>query len=410
MTTTSSEGVCNSAPDPLSPPQSTRRLLVDDPAAVGVIVALLAQGLELIYARVANGIGIVRQDHNVPQPMQEAQSFIGRLYLEEGKIEKGSADLHELIALCTKPLDSPEWGLAAFSRDDCVFRHTVLVDPELRVPTRECGVIAASYQGFGEHQIFEQILFEKLKSLAIQQRDSASAYSALRELLGRHSVISSTDLVSYLDRYGMLNIQADVVREFYQPVPEAWLVEGVAYRCEHCRALMKPGRRGFAPKCSMVQCATMAKSSKPILLDSAGQQLLNARAPILKYWTEPAIDELRIYDTARELGIADAALYPFHDAVDISILPDMAVGIDVKSYSSPEILAMKFIQSGIGGLAQYREKIVAITDACVMGEPDYIKRMLKRLNDVGLDHPARDVRFLTVGTLLNELPIHATGA
>jgi hypothetical protein len=395
------------AQDPLLPHRPAHRLLIHEPQAVEAIVALLAQGLELIFTRVSDGNSIVRQDANVPQPMQDAQSYIGRLYLEEGKSEGASADLHGLIALCTLPLGAPQWGLEVFAAENCRYRDVVLVDPDLLVPTPECSVIAMSYNGFGENQIVEKILFDTLQALASRFKDREKAYSRLRELLGRHSLISEKHLVNYLNEHDMLSVQQDVAVHFYERLPQAWLVDGMAYSCPHCGTLMKPKKMGQAPRCTMVQCATISFPGKPILLDAKSERYLIAKPPVLKYWTEPAIDELRIYDTARQLNIEDVKLYPYLDAVDISLFAGMEVGIDAKSYTRPEVLAMKFLQSGIGRLAQYKVRIVAINDACVKGAPNYIGRLIDCLQAAGDSNPAKGVRFMTVSDLLERLPTFA---
>lgn len=409
--TASRNGLESGAPtDPFAREQPTYLPFIHHPPAVDAIVALLAQGLELIFSRVCDGKRIVRQDQDVPTQMQLAQARIGRLYLEEGKVEGASADLHGLIALCRLPFSAPEWGLDVFARHDWGYRDTVLVDPELRVPTPECAVIAASYNGFGENQIVEKILFDTLHSISSQFQDKDRAYTTLREILGRHSLISENKLVGLLQVHEMLHIQSDVVRNFYEAVPQAWLVEGKACCCSHCGTLMKPRRTNSPAKCTMVQCATIENPGEPILLDTRSDRYLIAKPQVLKYWTEPAIDELKIYDAARQAGIESVALYPFCDAVDITLLDGMEVGIDAKSYASPEVLAMKFINSGIGRLAQYNTKIIAINDACEKGAPHYRTRLIDRLMTEGDKNPARGVRFMTVSEVIEHLPTYKKGS
>lgn len=388
--------------DPFVPERSTHIPLIHRPDAIDIIVALLAQGLELIFNRICDGKTIVRQNEDVPSQMQLAQSYIGRLYLEEGKMEGASADLHGLIALCRLPLCAPEWGLDVFTRNGWRYRDTILVDPDLRVPTPECGVIATSYNGFGENQIVEKILFDTLQSLASQYPDKNTAYTSLRELFGRHSLISERELVAYLQERDMLNVQTEVVQHFYESVPQAWMIDGFVPKCPHCRALMKPRGPAGELTCTMIQCATLEHGKVPILLDARIDRYLVAKPQVLKYWSEPAIDELRIFDVARKLGIANVGLYPLSDAVDIS-LNGMKVGIDAKNYASPEVLAMKFINSGIGRLAQYDTKIIALNDACVKGAPHYRTRLLDRLQAEQERKPAKGVRFMTVSEVLDYL-------
>ena len=57
-----------------------------------------------------------------------------------------------------------------------------------------------------------------------------------------------------------------------------------------------------------------------------------------QYWFEPGIDEIRMFDRLVAAGLP-ARLYPHRDRVDIDMGENDDIGIDLKSYTSPELLA-----------------------------------------------------------------------
>jgi hypothetical protein len=95
---------------------------------------------------------------------------------------------------------------------------------------------------------------------------------------------------------------------------------------------------------------------------------------VLKYWVDPAREELRLYDALRAAGI-QAALYPHADRCDVAIGDD--VGVDVKDYRDPAHLARK-LNRGIGGLARYRRGLLAVADRRAR-HGDYIGRLREQL-------------------------------
>ena len=90
----------------------------------------------------------------------------------------------------------------------------------------------------------------------------------------------------------------------------------------------------------------------------------------------PGIDELAIFDTAKQQGLR-AELYPESDMCDVS-LNDYEIGIDAKSYISPVSLALRLNQS-IGGLGYYQRRIIAISDQLIADNPSYLSTLQSTL-------------------------------
>jgi hypothetical protein len=336
-------------------------------------VALLAQGTLRQYARILTEREIVRQDDGLPPELQSAMNKIGRLYIEEGQIDR-AACIHDLLDRARHPLASDAWGLAAFRDPEFCFAKVTLIDPDLRVPTSDCATIADISGGFGEDNVIEARLHTILRdsSERLGGRRRHEAYTALRELLARRSLIAERELRLYLDDRALTPLQDTIIEMFLHPVPDAWLIGGHALRCAHCGTLMRPAAdTGSFPdgRCPIRQCHGKHPPRVFERLDPEADRLLVAHPQILSYWTGPGIDELRIYDEARRLGL-EADLYPESDQCDVSV-GGREIGIDAKSYSSPVSLAMRLNRS-IGGLAHYRRRIVAVGDEIAADDPDYL--------------------------------------
>jgi hypothetical protein len=128
--------------------------------------------------------------------------------------------------------------------------------------------------------------------------------------------------------------------------------------------------------------------------------LLVAKPQVLAYWTGPGIDELQVFDEAQRLGL-NAELYPESDLCDISI-EGRAIGIDAKSYSSPISLGLR-LSRGIGGLINYRRRIVAIGDDLVSTNPDYISTVRSLLEPRGDQSTLELMDVSSVLTLLRRM-------
>jgi DNA-binding transcriptional MerR regulator len=331
---------------------------------------LLAQGILREYERVLNHEW-VRQDDGLPRELQAAMCRFGRLYIEEQQ-EDRAACVHDVLARARYPLGGRQWGLAALRAPDFRFADAVLVDPDFKVPTPDCATIADIAGAFGEDNLLESRFHERLREAADRfGRERDAAYSSIRALLGRRSLLTEREFSAWLIEHRLTPLQQSILDEFFQPVSELWHIDGRAHRCYHCGTLMRPhpDRASFPDgRCPLRQC----NGKHPPKVGERLDPLLGlhvARPQILLYWTGPAIDDLALYDEAKRRGL-DAELYPECDLCDVSI-GGRAIGIDAKSYLSPISLALRLNRS-IGGLIQYQRRIIAVGDELLDIDPDYI--------------------------------------
>lgn len=346
-------------------------------------VVLLAQGVLKQYTRVLNQ-EIVRQDDSIPSELYRAMCKLGRLYIEEGLPDK-AACVHTVLDHARHSFDSEIWQLKVFSQDDFRFSEVVLIDPDLYVPTSDCAEIAGANGGWGEDNVVEYRLYQRLKTYTEQLgvRRQHLGYTALRELAVRHSLIREKVLWDYLEDHQLTPLQEMIIDTFFDRVPESWLIEEKANRCAHCGTLMHPhpNHKQFQKgRCPIRQCNSCYQPKVSEELDPKQHRLLVAKPQILTYWTGPGIDELAIFDAAKKQGLK-AELYPESDLCDVS-LNDYAVGIDAKSYISPVSLALRLNQS-IGGLGYYRRRIIAISDQLIADNPSYLSTLRSTLSKKG---------------------------
>jgi len=342
-------------------------------------IVLLAQGIMRQYTKVLNQ-EIVRQDDSLSLELYKAMCKLGRLYIEEGRPDR-AACVHAVLERARYPNYS--WGLEVFERDDFPFRQARLIESELRVPTADCAEIAHSSGAFGEDNVIERRLYEQLLEATekVGRHRKHKAYTAVRELLGRRSLIGERQLIDYLNENDLTPLQGIINEAFFDSVPEIWLIDSFAYSCEYCGTLLRRNATGKI-QCPLRQCEghepSKVKNAKKI--DPNDDRLLIAKPQILTYWTGPGIDELKIFDAAKQRGL-DAKLYPESDLCDIAI-NDRQVGIDVKSYTDPVSLASK-LNRGIGGLSNYSRRIIAVSDLLIKDNPDYVSTLQSNLNKEG---------------------------
>ncbi|MEG4272857.1 MULTISPECIES: restriction endonuclease-related protein [unclassified Microcoleus] len=336
-------------------------------------VILLAQGILRQYTRILNR-DIVRQDDTMPSELYRAMCKLGRLYIESGQSDR-AACVHTVLERARYPLN--KWELDIFCHADFDSGQVILIDPDLRVPTQDCAVIANSKGTFGEDNIIEHRLYQRLRDATerLGIRRQHKAYTALRSLFGSRSLIGEHQLLEYLRDNDLTPLQGMIVDTFFDSVPDIWLIDGHAHRCAYCGTLMRPypDQELFSDgRCPIRQClghnSSTAKVSEK--LDPNQDRLLIAQPQILTYWTGPAIDELAIFDAAIKNGL-DAELYPESDLCDVAI-NGRNIGIDAKSYTSPVSLALRLNRTGIGGLEHYRRRIIAVSDQLIEERPDYL--------------------------------------
>lgn len=324
---------------------------------------------------------------------------LGRLYIEEGK-EDRAACIHDVLDRARYRFDAPEWWLGIFQKPTFRFRQAILIDSVLNVPTPDCAVIANLAGAFGEDNLLEYRFHARLREAADRfGRHRDSAYTAIRELLGRRSLICEREFAAWLIEHRLTPLQQTIIEEFFQSVPELWLLDGRAHRCANCGTLMRPHpdkARFPEGHCPIRQC----NGKHPHRVGERLDPMLGlhvARPQILVYWTGPAIDDLSIYDEAKRRGL-EADLYPETDLCDVAI-GGRAIGIDAKSYSSPVSLALRLNRS-IGGLMHYRRRIIAVGDELLDINPDYIATVRSCLDKRG---SPSTLEILPVSAVINAL-------
>lgn len=363
-------------------PLSTGHRQVSDLAEDAIV--LLAQGILRQYDRVLPGREIVCQQDSMPPELYKAMCKLGRLYIEEG-LTDNAACVHTVLERARYSLVSDPWKLEVFRSSEFRFGAVTLIDPDLRVPTSDCSEIAGISGAFGEDNVIEHRLHRYLREATerMGSRRQHKAYTALRELVGRYSLIGERQLLDYLVDNNLTPLQGTIIDTFFDPVPDIWLIKGVAHRCAHCGTLMRPhqGKKNFPEgRCPIRQCNSRFIAKVSQKLDPSQDRLLIAKPQILTYWTGPAIDELEIFDAARQYGL-NAELYPESDLCDVSI-NERAIGIDAKSYTSPVSLALRLNRS-IGGLIHYRRRIIAVSDQLIEENPSYISTLKSTLDKKG---------------------------
>jgi hypothetical protein len=95
-----------------------------------------------------------------------------------------------------------------------------------------------------------------------------------------------------------------------------------------------------------------------------------ANAALLAFWVGPGLDEIRLHDLLSRSG-RSSTLYPFMDAADVG-LDGLDVGLDVKSYASPIVLAAR-LSRGIGRLAMFARRIIVVPDYKLRLNPRYLQ-------------------------------------
>jgi hypothetical protein len=201
-------------------------------------VILLAQGILRQYTRILNR-DIVRQDDSMPSELYRAMCKLGRLYIESGQSDR-AACVHTVLERARYPLD--QWGLDIFCHPDFPFSQAILITPDLRVPTSDCAEIANTRGTFGEDNVIEHRLYQRLRE-ATQRlgiRHQHKAYTALRSLFGSRSLIGEHQLLDYLRDNDLTPLQGMIVDTFFDSVPDIWLIGGHAHRCAYCGTLMRP--------------------------------------------------------------------------------------------------------------------------------------------------------------------------
>ncbi len=320
-----------------------------------ITLQLLAAGILEQYRLTQRGAIVGHTDHNrtgmvnMPLKLHQAMTHLSRHYFEDEQEDLASS-VHQLLCLCTTPLEA--WAPRSLAAIEA-YRGAVLIDPDYRVPSEDCEAIAEEADGANLSDLVERHLHDSLRETLKKLGSGAdSAYTTIREFVGRHPLATSSELQGIYWKPELNEEAIAFVRSLYVPL-HAGLVRGdLATRCTHCRALI-----GTDGKCSLAGCSEdePTRVGEHVPLDHA----YVARPDVRKYWSDPAREELRLYDALRaSRAMRDRVqLYPHSDWCDVAIGEE--VGVDVKDYRDPARLAQRLNRS-IGQLEHYPERILAI--------------------------------------------------
>jgi len=373
--------------------QSPYNFLVSPPE---IIPTLLAQGINQQYDKLKeHPSAMVRQTREeLHEQLTSVLPRLSALYICEGKEDK-AACIHTVMEMATWPMK--EWGIDYFAKVDFPYRELILIDPETLVPTYESYELASQAGGWGEDQILEKFYHQQVYDLlknAESRRDKL--YTTIREFMVRHPLATSKEIEVWLDTLKFPHANS-TLSSYYRTIPSQWLHRDGVHQCSHCGGLLKPHpdkKRYPAGLCVVNQCRRKGIFvATPEKFSAEDIKLLNNQ--LLTYWVGPGLDEIKIYDAARQFG-RNAVLYPDSDACDIS-LDGYKVGIDAKSYISASLLINRLNHS-IGRLVEYDRKIIAISDELNDSEGIYLATL--HLQKSGA---AKDLEFMTVSTLIQAI-------
>lgn len=320
-----------------------------------ITLQLLAKGILDQYQRVRKGAIVGHSEarrtgiENTPMSLYQAMARLGRHYFIEGQEDLASS-VHCLLELCTKPLAS--WAPCAVGSLER-YKDAVLIDPTYLVPNEDCEIIAAEAEGSSLSDLIEYHLHEELRNTLKKLGAGADAgYTTIREFIGRHPLALESELQGLYLNAELSNEAVAFVRNIYLPVHAGYAVGGRLRRCIHCNALIASD--GW---CALASCRDRSTPVSPV--DISLSEAFVARPEVLKYWSDPAQEELRLYDALRrEADISDSVLlYPHSDRCDVSV--GEYVGVDVKDYRDPVRLAQRLNRS-LGDFGYYPIGILAV--------------------------------------------------
>jgi hypothetical protein len=316
---------------------------------------------------------------------RKAMALVSRARLSLGLSDVG-AEIHQLLALCTEPLGS--W-LPLPEVQHGGLMSVRLVDVEDRLPTIEAEELASDFSGMTG--LLEEQIFSAFKEILskLPTHESNRLYTTLREFSIRHPIVSQHAL-SVLGEDLPSSLWLCVQQRFYEPLPQATQMNVTVRLCSHCSNLMKRATNGLI--CSTAACAAQ-NSPKPLAPQPAAQ-LMRLTKSLRQYWLEPGIDEVRMHDQLVAAGLP-SRLYPHRDRVDIDLGESSVLGIDLKSYTSPELLGARMGRRP-GGLSHYQRKWLVIPDWLVNRTPGYLERLSAAL-------PTSTVQCLSVSQAIKEL-------
>ena len=304
-------------------------------------------------------IGLTSED-------RRAMALLSRARMMHGLPDMG-AEIHEVLTSCCLPLG--DW-LPISAVMDQGLENVCLIEPGEATPTPEAEALASGFVNLGAS--IEEILFTQFREVLSKLPDSRAHqyYTRVREFVVRHPVAT----VEQLHEFGK-TITAELWRildqQFYIDLPHGWSVDGEIVLCRHCGNAMQHGHMGLTCRTRACEATQPASAASRF----ATSHVRRCHQVIQQYWVEPGLDEIRLYEVLCAQGLSPN-LYPKSDLVDLAFDD---VGIDLKAWSSPELLG-RVLSSRLGGLAQYSRRWLVIPDRLIKAAPDYPKRLVAALN------------------------------
>ncbi len=208
----------------------------------------------------------------------------------------------------------------------------------------------------------------------LRSRQQAPAYTQIREFIVRNPV-APVNAIKKLASDPVLMRIADLFEAFYEPIPIGAIRNGGSIlTCNRCGSILWPDTdaKTFPEgRCRLSHCNEKGASKcGKVIHDPRDHRTI--KKEILAYWVGPGLDEILIYDCLNAKNVS-ATLYPDRDAVDVGA-KNLSFGIDAKSYACPSLLGRK-LSSGIGRLAKYAERYIAVPDAKLTFNPNYLSEL-----------------------------------
>ncbi|MFK0206238.1 hypothetical protein [Agrobacterium sp. NPDC090283] len=322
--------------------------------------------------------------------LRRGMALVSAVAMRDGYPTDIASQANAFTVLAGSPVKS--WGPGSFA--DCDEREAILVDLGYGVPTPDCFELAGLAT---EADVAEDIFHDRLRSglSSLAPEDGAALYRQIRESIVRNPVRARVDLLRFAQEFPEM---ATDLPGFYRPLPASALDGHMLRLCAYCRSPLFPSKqcrtypigRCALRECRMANPEPAAGSTHEVHV--AAEWRL-ADAAIMTYWVGPGLPEIKLYDDLCAKR-RDVELYPMSDMADIGI-GGLAVGIDLKSYSSAAVLGQK-IARDIGGLRAFQRRIVAIPDFWISIDRDYI-RTASRVSGL-----PESIEFLSVSSVLRE--------
>ena len=338
-------------------------------------------------ASMVSGVDRLRADvSGFSDEDRRAMALVSRARLAEGLSDIG-AEIHQLLAICKQPLG--EW-LPVAAVKDAGLNSVRLIDSEDRVPTLEAEELAVGFSGVTG--LLEEQVFAAFQDALSKQpaKDANEYYSQARAFVVRNPVIQRSKMFRFYSGLPT-SVWTCIDQQFYEPVPASLVAGDEATLCGHCGNIMVVVSGG-ALRCTTAACCAEHGPNPGRTVPTTDLYRLNKS--LRKYWFEPGIDELRLADKLEALG-HKVRLYPNRDTVDLDLGEGSVVGIDLKAYSSPELLGER-LKCRPGGLRTYKKPLLVIPDWLARRVPNYMDRVSACLEGSA-------IRALTLSDALEEI-------